>query len=62
LASVNRGSGGTTRAGILKGFSEIKNVPSVVYGKITFDPKTRRPAAPQLTPTVLKNDQWVVTK
>jgi branched-chain amino acid transport system substrate-binding protein len=55
-------AGGTTRAGILKGFSEIKNVPSVVYGKITFDPKTRRPAAPQLTPTVLKNDQWVVTK
>jgi branched-chain amino acid transport system substrate-binding protein len=51
--------GGTSRAGILKGFKEVKDVPSVVYGTITFDPKTRLPAAPQLTPTVLKNDQWV---
>jgi len=52
--------GGTTRAGILKGFAKVKNVPSVVYGKITFDTKTRLPAAPQLTPTVLKNNEWVV--
>jgi branched-chain amino acid transport system substrate-binding protein len=51
--------GGTSRAGILKGFKEIKDVPSVVYGTITFDPSTRLPAAPQLTPTILKNDQWV---
>lgn len=51
--------GGTTRAGILKGFKEIKNVPSVVYGSITFDPKTRQVKAPVLTPTVLKKEQWV---
>lgn len=51
--------GGTSRAGILKGFKELKNVPSVVYGEITFDQKTRLPAAPQLTPTVLKKEQWV---
>jgi branched-chain amino acid transport system substrate-binding protein len=51
--------GGTTRAGILKGFSEIKDVPSVVYGKITFDPSTRLPAAPQLTPSILKDQQWI---
>jgi branched-chain amino acid transport system substrate-binding protein len=51
--------GGTSRAGILKGFKELKNVPSVVYGEITFDKKTRLPAAPQLTPTVLKKDEWV---
>lgn len=51
--------GGITRAGILKGFKEIKDVPSVVYGEITFDDKTRLPAAPQLTPTVLKKDVWV---
>jgi branched-chain amino acid transport system substrate-binding protein len=54
--------GGITRAGILKGFTEIKDVPSVVYGTITFDPKTRLPEAPQLTPTILKNDQWVAYK
>ncbi len=55
-------AGGITRAGILKGFKEIKNVPSVVYGTITFDKSTRRPAAPQLTPTILKDDEWVVYK
>jgi branched-chain amino acid transport system substrate-binding protein len=51
--------GGTSRAGILKGFKEIKNVPSVVYGTITFNPKTRQVKAPELTPTILKKDQWV---
>jgi branched-chain amino acid transport system substrate-binding protein len=52
--------GGTSRAGILKGFQELKNVPSVVYGKITFDKSTRLPAAPQLTPTILKNEAWII--
>ncbi|MCU1415120.1 MAG: transporter substrate-binding protein [Microbacteriaceae bacterium] len=51
--------GGTTRAGILKGFKKVKNVPSVVYGTITFDQSTRRPAAPKLTPTVLKGGKWI---
>jgi branched-chain amino acid transport system substrate-binding protein len=56
-------AGGTTRAGILKGFQTLKDVPSVVYGSITFDPTTRRVATPKLTPTVLKNGAWVtVTK
>ncbi|MGN6445287.1 ABC transporter substrate-binding protein [Amnibacterium sp.] len=53
-------AGGTTRAGILKGFQELTDVPSVVYGHITFDPKTRRVASPTLTPTVLKGGTWVV--
>lgn len=52
--------GGTTRAGVLAGFQEIKDVPSVVYGSITFDPKTRQVEQPSLTPTILKNHQWVV--
>jgi branched-chain amino acid transport system substrate-binding protein len=51
--------GGTTRAGILKGFKQLKDVPSVVYGTITFDPSTRRVASPKLTPTVLKGGKWV---
>jgi branched-chain amino acid transport system substrate-binding protein len=51
--------GGITRAGILKGFQKVKNVPSVVYGTINFDKSTRRPAAPSLTPTVLKGGKWV---
>ncbi|GAA4167756.1 ABC transporter substrate-binding protein [Gryllotalpicola koreensis] len=52
-------AGGTSREGILKGFKEIKDVPSVVYGKITFDPLTRRPAGPTETPVILKGGKWV---
>ncbi|TPW77400.1 ABC transporter substrate-binding protein [Schumannella soli] len=51
-------AGGTTREGILKGFQELKNVPSVVYGEISFDQKTRRVADPKLTPVVLKDGSW----
>lgn len=51
--------GGTTREGILNGFKKVKDVPSVVYGKITFDPSTRRVKSPQLTPTILKGGKWV---
>ena len=55
-------AGGITRDGILKGFKAVKDVPSVVYGKITFDPETRRVADPQLTPTILKGGKWVEYK
>ena len=54
--------GGTTRAGILEGFREIKDVPSVVYGKITFDQATRRISSPTLTPTILKGGKWIAYK
>jgi branched-chain amino acid transport system substrate-binding protein len=51
--------GGTSRAGLLKGFKALKDVPSVVYGSITFDQATRRVATPKLTPVVLKGGTWV---
>lgn len=51
--------GGTSREGILAGFKKVKDVPSVVYGKITFDQSTRRVASPQLTPSILKDGSWV---
>lgn len=51
--------GGTTREGILAGFQQLKDVPSVVYGTITFDQTTRRVASPQLTPTILQGGTWV---
>lgn len=54
--------GGIDRAGILKGFQQISDVPSVIYGKLSFDPSTRRPASPQLTPSVLKNGVWVAVE
>lgn len=52
--------GGITRAGILAGFKKVADVPSTVYGKITFDQATRRVASPTLTPTILKRGKWVV--
>lgn len=55
-------AGGTTRDGILKGFQQVKDVPSVVYGTITLDTKTRRVASPQLTPTILTGGKWVEYK
>lgn len=54
--------GGPTRDGILKGFGEVKDVPSIIYGTITFDPATRRVRDPKLTPTILKDGKWVEYK
>jgi branched-chain amino acid transport system substrate-binding protein len=51
--------GGTTRAGILAGFKELKDVPSVVYDTITLDQTTRRVQSPKLTPTILAGGKWV---
>ncbi len=55
-------AGGPTRDGILSGFGQIKDVPSIVYGKVTFDPATRRVASPKLTPTILTGGKWVEYK
>ncbi len=33
---------GTTREAMQTGLTEIRDVPSVIYGKVSFDPKTRR--------------------
>jgi branched-chain amino acid transport system substrate-binding protein len=52
-------AGGTSRSGILDGFKQVKDVPSVVYGTITLDPSTRRVANPELTPTILTGGKWV---
>jgi len=55
-------AGGTTRDGVLAGFKQLKDVPSVVYGTITFDQATRRVASPKLTPTVLQGGKWIEVK
>lgn len=55
-------AGGPTRDGILAGFKQIKDVPSIVYGTVTFDPTTRRVASPKLTPTILTGGKWVEYK
>jgi branched-chain amino acid transport system substrate-binding protein len=52
-------AGGTTRAGILEGFRAITDVPTVIYGPISFDQTTRRILDPQFTPLQLTGGAWV---
>lgn len=52
-------AGGTDRAGILKGFQTLKDVPSVIFKTITFDQQTRRVKDPELTASILKSGKWV---
>ncbi|WP_377811181.1 hypothetical protein ABNQ38_34855 (plasmid) [Azospirillum sp. A29] len=35
-------AGGTDRTAIRDAFPRVKDIPSVIFGKATFDPETRR--------------------
>jgi branched-chain amino acid transport system substrate-binding protein len=49
---------GTDRKGIKEGLGKIKDVPSVVYGSVKFDPNTRRVADPFVSRIVVKDGKW----
>jgi branched-chain amino acid transport system substrate-binding protein len=51
---------GLERKQIHDGLAEIKDVPSVIYGKATFDPKTRRPAGARAVYLVVKNGVFAI--
>ncbi len=51
---------GATREGIREGLAKIKDVPSVVYGTMTFDPTTRRVAGAHYERLVVKEDKFVL--
>ena len=57
LAEVMR-QFGTDRKAIKDGLGRIKDVPSVVYGKVAFDPATRRVADPFVSRIVVKDGKW----
>ena len=57
LASVMR-QFGTERKAIKEGLGKIKDVPSVVYGKVAFDTETRRVANPLVSRIVVKDGKW----
>jgi branched-chain amino acid transport system substrate-binding protein len=57
LASVMR-QFGTTREQIKDGLGKVKDVPSVVYGSVTFDTATRRVANPYVSRIVVKDSKW----
>jgi len=51
---------GATREGIHEGLAKIKDVPSVVYGSMTFDPATRRVAGAKFERLVVKDDKFTL--
>jgi branched-chain amino acid transport system substrate-binding protein len=57
LATVMR-QFGTDRKAIQQGLGKIKDVPSVISGKVTFDPQTRRVANPFVSRIEVKNGKW----
>jgi branched-chain amino acid transport system substrate-binding protein len=54
--------GGATREGVLEGLRELEDVPSVLYGSITFDPETRRVLNPQFVDLVVKEGAFVAAE
>jgi branched-chain amino acid transport system substrate-binding protein len=56
LAAAIR-EGGATRQGIHDGLGKIHDIPSVIYGKLTFD-ADRRVAHPQQTRIIVRNGQF----
>lgn len=50
---------GTDRKAIKDGLAKIKDVPSVVYGKVAFDVATRRVADPLVSRITVKDGKWV---
>ena len=51
---------GVDRTAIRDGLAHIKDVPSVIYGKATFDPETRRVAGARAVYLVVKNGQYTL--
>jgi branched-chain amino acid transport system substrate-binding protein len=51
---------GPDRKAIRDGLAEIKDVPSVIYGKATFDPQTRRVAGARAVYLVVKDGQFAL--
>ncbi len=52
-------TGGATREGVLAALPELKDVPSVVYGTVTFDPETRRALDPKYENLIVKDGAFV---
>jgi len=49
---------GTDRTAIRDGLAKIKDVPSVIFGKATFDPETRRVAGARAVYLVVKDGKF----
>jgi branched-chain amino acid transport system substrate-binding protein len=49
---------GTDRTGIRDGLAKVKDAPSVIFGKATFDPQTRRVAGARAVYLVVKDGKF----
>jgi branched-chain amino acid transport system substrate-binding protein len=54
--------GGATRQGVHDALPKLKDVPSVIYGAVTFDPETRRVLNPRFLNMVVQEGQFVPTE
>jgi len=52
--------GGPTREGVHTALPQLKDVPSVIYGKATFDPATRRVQNPNFVDLQVKDGAFVL--
>ena len=50
---------GTDRKAIRDGLAKLRDVPSVIYGKATFDPETRRVNRPRYARLVVKDGKFI---
>jgi branched-chain amino acid transport system substrate-binding protein len=50
---------GTTRQGVHDGLAAIKDIPSVVFGSVTFDPATRRVRQPAVVYLMVRGEKFV---
>jgi branched-chain amino acid transport system substrate-binding protein len=59
VASVLR-QYGNSRQAFQAGLSRIHDVPSVIFGKLTFDPVTRRVKGAKVTDIVVRDGKWTL--
>ncbi|MDD2926492.1 ABC transporter substrate-binding protein [Rhodoferax sp.] len=59
-AAAIRTAGNTDRKAIRDALYKVKDVPSVIFGKSTFDPTTRRVAGVKSVDLVVKGGKWTV--
>jgi branched-chain amino acid transport system substrate-binding protein len=52
--------GGPTREGVHGALPQLKDVPSVIYGKATFNPETRRVQDPQFVGLQIQDGEFVL--
>jgi len=52
--------GGTDRKAIRDAFAKVKDVPSVIFGKVTFDSATRRVLGAMNAELVVRKGQFAI--